>query len=118
MITMLLLHLRLVSLFLFQCLCGAHEGQGLHIRAVDGIFHVLLSFLPVSSPPVVSAYQDHSTSESVEISFSMQKKIITKEHRNECLDVMGRIFGDGPRWSLAELFRVRCAVAAPYVVPY
>ncbi|KAF9603175.1 hypothetical protein IFM89_034508 [Coptis chinensis] len=44
MITMLLLHLRLVSFFLFRCLFGAHEGQGLHIRAVDGIFHVLRAF--------------------------------------------------------------------------
>ncbi|KAF9603992.1 hypothetical protein IFM89_039346 [Coptis chinensis] len=106
---------------------SSHQNLIPHLAAKS------VSFLPVSSPPVVSAYQDHSTSESVEISFSMQKKIITKEHRNECLDVMGRIFGDGPSmeddfivinffalegWSLAELFRVRCVVAAPYVVPY
>ncbi|KAF5176671.1 Udp-glycosyltransferase superfamily protein [Thalictrum thalictroides] len=66
-------------------------------------------------------------------SFSTQKKIITKGHRKECVDVMDMIFGDGPSVeadfvvinffalkgrNLAELFHVRCVVAAPYVVPY
>ncbi|KAF5206398.1 hypothetical protein FRX31_004015, partial [Thalictrum thalictroides] len=34
--------------------------------------------------------------ESAGTSFSTQKKIITKGHRKECVDVMDRIFGDGP----------------------
>ncbi|XP_059648138.1 sterol 3-beta-glucosyltransferase UGT80B1 isoform X2 [Cornus florida] len=66
-------------------------------------------------------------------SFALQKTIVTRQHRQECLSVFERIFGDGPSmesdfivinffalegWSLSELFHVRCVVAAPYVVPY
>ncbi|XP_038681893.1 UDP-sugar-dependent glycosyltransferase 52 isoform X2 [Tripterygium wilfordii] len=63
----------------------------------------------------------------------VQKKILTSEHRRECYSVVENVFGHGPSmegdfivinffalegWSLAELFNVRCVVAAPYVVPY
>ncbi|PON39426.1 UDP-glucuronosyl/UDP-glucosyltransferase [Trema orientale] len=59
--------------------------------------------------------------------------MIIRDHRRECCSVVEKIFGQGPSmegdfivinffalegWSLAELFRVRCIVAAPYVVPY
>nr|XP_024933330.2 sterol 3-beta-glucosyltransferase UGT80B1 isoform X2 [Ziziphus jujuba var. spinosa] len=63
----------------------------------------------------------------------LQKRMLTRDRRQECYSVVEKIFGYGPSmegdfiainffalegWSLAELFRVRCIVAAPYLVPY
>ncbi|KAK9286929.1 hypothetical protein L1049_015337 [Liquidambar formosana] len=83
--------------------------------------------------PVVSPYEDKDNEGSPDLSYSLQKRIITREHRQECFSTVERIFGDNlslegdfivinffalEGWSLAELFHVRCIVAAPYVVPY
>ncbi|KAJ4964839.1 hypothetical protein NE237_016688 [Protea cynaroides] len=91
-----------------------------------------VSCFPISTPPVLSASREYSSG-SVDFPFSLQKKRITVKHRQECLSAVEKIFGDGPNmeddvivinffalegWNLAELFRVRCVVAAPYVVPY
>ncbi|XP_043698217.1 sterol 3-beta-glucosyltransferase UGT80B1 isoform X3 [Telopea speciosissima] len=91
-----------------------------------------VSYFPISTPSVLSASQENSSG-SVDFPFSLQKKLITVKHRQECLSAMERIFDDGPNmendfiainffalegWNLAELFRVRCVIAAPYVVPY
>ncbi|XP_024173767.1 sterol 3-beta-glucosyltransferase UGT80B1 isoform X3 [Rosa chinensis] len=106
---------------------SAHESLRCHLAEK----HV--SYLPISSPPVLSIHQKHDTTGSVELPLSLQKKLFSGEHRKECLSVVETIFGSGPSmdgdfivinffalegWSLAELFRVRCMVAAPYVVPY
>ncbi|XP_077245796.1 UDP-Glycosyltransferase superfamily protein isoform X2 [Tasmannia lanceolata] len=106
---------------------AAHENLTEHLAVKN------VSFIPISSPPVLSAPHDHDISDSVEFSFSLKKKIIMREHRQGCLSAMENIFADGPSmegdfvvinffglegWNLAELFRVRCVVAAPYVVPY
>ncbi|CAH9079634.1 unnamed protein product [Cuscuta europaea] len=87
-------------------------------------------FFPASTPPVLSPSQHHG---SMEDSFSKHKKELTRKHREECISIIEGIFGDGSSthkdfiainffalegWSLAELFKVRCVVAAPYVVPY
>ncbi|XP_041011635.1 sterol 3-beta-glucosyltransferase UGT80B1 isoform X1 [Juglans microcarpa x Juglans regia] len=109
---------------------SAHENLGHHL----GEKHV--AYYPISSPPVLSSDQDHETTTgpaSLELSFLLQKRIVKREHRQECYSVVQRIFGCGPSlegdfiainffalegWSLAEMFRVRCIVVAPYVVPY
>ncbi|MQL75572.1 hypothetical protein Taro_007955 [Colocasia esculenta] len=90
-----------------------------------------VDFVPVPTPPVLS-FDDDST-DSGEVNFSLQKKAIQMEHRNDCLSTIEKIFGNGQSmdddfilinffalegWSLAELFQVRCVIAAPYVVPY
>lgn len=101
-----------------------------HRSISDRLEGIGVSFVPISSPPVVpAAVLDDSES----LSFSTRKRVIRDEHRKECLLAMERVFGDGPSlegdfivinlfalegWSLAELFQVRCVVAAPYVVPY
>ncbi|KAK7852109.1 sterol 3-beta-glucosyltransferase ugt80b1 [Quercus suber] len=95
-----------------------------------------VAYHPVLSPPVLSTDQNHETTTGsglLELSFSLQKRMVTKEHRRECYSLVQRIFGCGQSldgdfivinffalegWSLAETFRVRCIVAAPYVVPY
>lgn len=92
-----------------------------------------VSYIPVSSPPALSPIEDNNTSGSVPFSFREEKKRITREHRQECVVIFEDIFGDIPvmeadlviinffaleGWSLAELFNVRCVIAAPYVVPY
>ncbi|KDP38894.1 hypothetical protein JCGZ_05051 [Jatropha curcas] len=92
-----------------------------------------ITFLPIRSPPVLSIHENYNSTGTQESAFSLQKTIIRKEHRRECHSAIERIFGDGPSmkgdfivinffalegWSLAELFRVRCVVAAPYIIPY
>lgn len=106
---------------------SAHESLCSHLAEK----HV--SYLPISSPPVVSIHQEHDTTGSVELPLSLQKRLFFGEHRQECFSIVETIFGSGPSmegdlivinffalegWSLAELFRVHCMVAAPYVVPY
>ncbi|GAB4848154.1 hypothetical protein Ancab_002821 [Ancistrocladus abbreviatus] len=87
----------------------------------------------ISSPPVLSLAENDRIKGYQALSFSVQKQIIIREHRQECFSVMERIYGAGPNvegnfvvinffalegWNLAELFQVRCVVAAPYIVPY
>ncbi|KVI10997.1 UDP-glucuronosyl/UDP-glucosyltransferase [Cynara cardunculus var. scolymus] len=100
---------------------------------------------PVSSPPALPPCENDNTSGCVQSSFRQGKRKLTREHRLECVVVFEKIFGDvlclegdlviinffalipgqntsvfivQEGWSLAELFNVRCVVAAPYVVPY
>ncbi|KAJ4823273.1 hypothetical protein Tsubulata_028449 [Turnera subulata] len=104
---------------------SAHESLAPHLEER----HV--GFVAIESPPVLSVPENHDSAE--EIDFSLQKKAITREHRQQCYSAVEQIFGPGPSmesdfilinffalegWSLAELFRVRCIIAAPYVVPY
>ncbi|CAL5329711.1 unnamed protein product [Camellia sinensis] len=96
---------------------SAHKNLSSHLAAKN------VEYLPVSSPPVLSPYEDDGPAGTVKLSFSLQKRRITKEHRLECISNVEQIFGGGPSleeegWNLAELFHVRCIVAAPYVVPY
>ncbi|KAL5789862.1 hypothetical protein ACOSQ2_004750 [Xanthoceras sorbifolium] len=108
---------------------SAHENLKSHLAGK------CVSFCPISSPPVLSVPQNHDTtgSDSLASKFQQRKREITNEHRKECYSAVERVFGNGPSmeddfivinffalegWSLAELFRVRCIVAAPYVVPY
>ncbi|XP_059452589.1 uncharacterized protein LOC132183199 [Corylus avellana] len=109
---------------------SAHENLGLHLAEK----HV--AYYPISSLPVLSTDQNHETatgSTSMELSFLLHKEKLQREHRQECYSLVQRIFGCGPSlegdfilinffalegWSLAEMFCVRCVVAAPYVVPY
>ncbi|KAI5661504.1 hypothetical protein M9H77_20827 [Catharanthus roseus] len=102
----------------------AHKSLKPHLEAKG------VAFFPVSSPPVLAPPEDDGSPEG---SFSLQKREITREHRQECVSIVERIFEDGlsiesdvivinffalEGWNLAELFHVRCVVAAPYVVPY
>ncbi|XP_030955169.1 sterol 3-beta-glucosyltransferase isoform X2 [Quercus lobata] len=109
---------------------SAHENLGHHLAGKHVAYH------PILSPPVLSTDQNHETTTGsglLELSFLLQKRMVTKEHRRECYSLVQRIFGCGQSldgdfivinffalegWSLAETFRVRCIVAAPYVVPY
>ncbi|XP_056159423.1 sterol 3-beta-glucosyltransferase isoform X2 [Syzygium oleosum] len=92
-----------------------------------------VTYVPISSPPVLAVQEDSGRAGSSAPSFSLQKRNITDAHRQECLSAVESIFGleevmagdfilinffalEG--WNLAELFQVRCMVAAPYVVPY
>ncbi|XP_010261041.1 PREDICTED: sterol 3-beta-glucosyltransferase UGT80B1 isoform X2 [Nelumbo nucifera] len=106
---------------------SAHKNLSTYLAANN------VTYFQVSTPPVLSAYRDDDASGSVESLFSMKKKLIAREHRQECLSIMEMVFGDDPKmdgdfilinffalegWNLAELFQIRCIVAAPYVVPY
>ncbi|RZC55260.1 hypothetical protein C5167_014112 [Papaver somniferum] len=104
-----------------------------HQNLIDNLEDQNVSFYPITTPPVLSILQDHNPSGcEVQSSFSLQKKLVRKEHRLQCLSTMEKIFDDGPNlvadfilinffalegWNLAELFHVRCIVGAPYVVP-
>ncbi|KAJ0501256.1 putative sterol 3-beta-glucosyltransferase [Helianthus annuus] len=92
-----------------------------------------VSCFSVSSPPALSPSEYNNNSGCVQFSFHQEKRKYTREHRQECVALFENIFGDVPSmegdlviinffalegWSLAELFNVRCVVAAPYVVPY
>ncbi|XP_061980256.1 uncharacterized protein LOC133700672 isoform X3 [Populus nigra] len=106
---------------------SAHQNLSSHLEER----HV--TFLGINSPPVLSVRDNYGCSGSQELAFSQQKMIATREHRQECYSAVEGIFGHGPTmegdfilinffalegWSLAELFHIRCVVAAPYVVPY
>ncbi|KAK9217952.1 hypothetical protein WN943_006584 [Citrus x changshan-huyou] len=108
---------------------SAHENLSFRLAAK------YVTFYPISSSPVLCASDNHNRTESgsLELTFEQKKRESTREHRKECYSAAIKIFGDGPSlegnfivinffalegWSLAELFRVRCIVAAPYVVPY
>ncbi|XP_050210577.1 uncharacterized protein LOC126660906 isoform X3 [Mercurialis annua] len=106
---------------------SAHESLRSHLESG----HV--TYLPIESPPVLSVYENDDSAGFHELEFLHQKRIITTEHRQECHSAVEGIFGSSPSmkedfmvinffalegWSLAELNRVRCVVAAPYVIPY
>ncbi|XP_022855103.1 sterol 3-beta-glucosyltransferase UGT80A2 isoform X1 [Olea europaea var. sylvestris] len=106
---------------------SAHENLGVRLGAKR------VAYFPVSSPPVLSPCEDSDTSGSTKVSFSLRKEEITRKQRKECVSIVERIFEESPSlegdviiinffalegWSLAELFHIRCVVAAPYVVPY
>ncbi|KAK7302450.1 hypothetical protein RJT34_13340 [Clitoria ternatea] len=106
---------------------ATHQSLGSHLAEKD------VQYYPVSSPPVLSADQNNDAEGNAGSSFFLQKRKVTRDHRQECHSLIERIFGDGPSldgdlivinffalegWSLAESFCVRCIVAAPYVVPY
>ncbi|XP_049410582.1 sterol 3-beta-glucosyltransferase UGT80B1 isoform X3 [Solanum stenotomum] len=102
---------------------SAHENLMVQLRANK------VTYIPVSSPPVVSPLEHYG---KMELSFSAHKREIIQKHRYECTSIIEDIFGDSSvegdviainffaleGWSFAELFRVRCIVVAPYVVPY
>uniref|UniRef100_A0A6N2KDD8 Erythromycin biosynthesis protein CIII-like C-terminal domain-containing protein n=1 Tax=Salix viminalis TaxID=40686 RepID=A0A6N2KDD8_SALVM len=93
---------------------SAHQNLSSHLEER----HVM--FLGINSPPVLSVCENYGSG-SQELAFSQQKMIATREHRQECYSAVEGIFGHDSTmegWSLAELFHVRCVVAAPYVVPY
>ncbi|KAG8070326.1 hypothetical protein GUJ93_ZPchr0006g43981 [Zizania palustris] len=112
---------------------SAHQSLSTHLADCN------VRYMPVSSPPVLAAEQFESIScdslqSAVEHdSFSRTKKIIQMEHRKECLSAVEDVFGNGTGihsdfivinffalegWHLAELFQVKCIIAAPYFVPY
>nr|XP_043622909.1 sterol 3-beta-glucosyltransferase UGT80B1 [Erigeron canadensis] len=106
---------------------SAHEDLREHLSSEN------ISCFTVSSPPALSPCEDNNTSGSVQFSFNEKKQKFKAEHRQECIVIFENIFGDIPSmegdlviinffalegWSLAELFKVCCVVAAPYVVPY
>ncbi|KAJ4808683.1 Sterol 3-beta-glucosyltransferase [Rhynchospora pubera] len=115
---------------------SAHQGLSADFAAKN------VTFIPISSPPVLAAHQHEQISDSKPNSvdsycehnnFSLRKRMIEEEHRRECLAAAERIFGSDINkegdfiainffalegWHLAELFQVHCIVTAPYVVPY
>ncbi|AQK70616.1 UDP-Glycosyltransferase superfamily protein [Zea mays] len=112
---------------------SAHRSLSAHLAASS------VRYMPVSSPPVLAAEQlENISSDSIQSnhereSFSMRKKAIQAEHRKECLSFVEEVFGNDPSisgdfivinffalegWHLAELFQVKCVIAAPYFVPY
>ncbi|KAF1890539.1 hypothetical protein Lal_00041324 [Lupinus albus] len=107
---------------------SAHKSLSSHLS----LKHV--QYCSISSPPVLSTHHHSNNIEGEgDLSFLLQKKNITTDHRQQCYSLIETIFGDSPTldgdlivinffalegWSLAESFHVRCIVAAPYVVPY
>ncbi|GMY37507.1 sterol 3-beta-glucosyltransferase isoform X2 [Fagus crenata] len=71
---------------------SAHKNLGHHLAGK----HV--AYYPILSPPVLSTDQNHeSTTGSglLELSFLLQKRMVTKEHRRECYSLVQGIFGCG-----------------------
>ncbi|KAG0611428.1 hypothetical protein M758_7G140500 [Ceratodon purpureus] len=105
----------------------AHRNMETHL-ARSGVAR----FVAVLAPPVVPGR------EVAEIAHSMGareddgevKAALEMQVREECIAAMDSVMGDGgdgcviinlfalEGWHLAELYRVPCAVLAPYVVPY
>ncbi|KAG7551809.1 hypothetical protein ISN45_Aa06g024430 [Arabidopsis thaliana x Arabidopsis arenosa] len=107
----------------------AHENLSSHLIKAN------VSYFPINSPPALSSEPQgtQNAADSLRKLFLEEKERIKKEHRQECHSAFGSIFGKDPcmegdfvvinffaleGWSLAELFQIRCVVAAPYVVPY
>ncbi|XP_018439017.1 sterol 3-beta-glucosyltransferase-like isoform X2 [Raphanus sativus] len=113
------------SVFLITHL--AHENISSHLLKAN------VSYVPVTSPPAQSSESLGTHEDSARKLFTEEKERIKREHRKECRSAFGSIFGEGScmegdlvvinffaleGWSLAELYQIRCVVAAPYVVPY
>ncbi|CAH2044368.1 unnamed protein product [Thlaspi arvense] len=107
----------------------AHENLSSHLTKAN------VSYFPINSPPALSseAQGTENVTDSTRTLFLEEKRRIQREHRQECRSAFGSFFRKGPcmegdvvvinffaleGWSLAELFQIRCVVAAPYVVPY
>ncbi|XP_015688509.2 sterol 3-beta-glucosyltransferase UGT80B1 [Oryza brachyantha] len=112
---------------------SAHQSLSTHLADCS------IRYMPVSSPPVLAAEQlENISGDSVQSnvehdSCSQREKMIQKEHRKECLSAVEDVFGNDMSihgdfivinffalegWHLAELFQVKCIIAAPYFVPY
>ncbi|KAM0873552.1 hypothetical protein ACQ4PT_037991 [Festuca glaucescens] len=112
---------------------SAHQNLLAHLAASN------VRCMHVSSPPVLAAEQLENISynsvgsNAEHESFSRRKETIQMEHREECLASVEEVFGNDPSihsdfivinffalegWHLAELFQVKCIIAAPYFVPY
>ncbi|KAL2651411.1 hypothetical protein R1flu_019539 [Riccia fluitans] len=117
---------------------SAHEFLRRPLAQSGILFHPI-STAPVSLPPGDTCVQDtgdvlDSGGNSSVGGTSVQERwrsSVDKQHREECLLAVDQIFGREEEegliifnffalegWHLAELYRVPCAVAAPYVVPY
>ncbi|KAI4318790.1 hypothetical protein MLD38_032457 [Melastoma candidum] len=108
---------------------AAHKSLQSHLEKKG------VTFLAVSTPPVLASFEGGNGPNlgPQDLSFSEYKKILDHGHKQECLSLVETIFCHGEvfegdfivinffaleGWNLAELFRVPCVVAAPYVVPY
>uniref|UniRef100_R7W5T1 Erythromycin biosynthesis protein CIII-like C-terminal domain-containing protein n=1 Tax=Aegilops tauschii TaxID=37682 RepID=R7W5T1_AEGTA len=112
---------------------SAHQSLSTHL-AVSKV-----RYMPVASPPALASEQlDNISYDSVQSnagpeSFSRRKEIIQTEHRKACLASVEEVFGNDPSihsdfivinffalegCHLAELFQVKCIIAAPYFLPY
>ncbi|KAL3700356.1 hypothetical protein R1sor_018378 [Riccia sorocarpa] len=121
---------------------SAHEFLRRPLTQSGILFHPITT-APVSLPPAETCMPDtqdvvldsggrNSSAGGPSLqetwTFSMDKR-----HREECLSALNEIFGGEEEegrgliifnffalegWHLAELYRLPCAVAAPYVVPY
>ncbi|KAJ4887875.1 UDP-Glycosyltransferase superfamily protein [Raphanus sativus] len=113
------------SVFLISHL--AHENLGSHLLKAN------VSYVPLTSPPAQSSQSLGTHNDSTRKLFREEKERIKREHRQECRSAFRSIFGEGScmegdlvvinffaleGWSLAEVYQIRCVVAAPYVVPY
>nr|CAB3446086.1 unnamed protein product [Digitaria exilis] len=123
---------------------SAHRSLSEHL-AESNVRYMPVSSPPVLAAKQVENISCGSQSNHEDESFSSQKKIIQTEHRKECLSCVEAVFGDDPSikgdfivinffalvstdmfmyqlelegWHLAELFQVKCIIAAPYFVPY
>nr|CAB3449315.1 unnamed protein product [Digitaria exilis] len=123
---------------------SAHRSFSAHLAA-SNVRYMPVSSPPVLAARQVENILCGSQSNHEDESFSSQKKIIQTEHRKECLSCVEDVFGDDPSikgdfivinffalvstgmfmyqlelegWHLAELFQVKCIIAAPYFVPY
>lgn len=107
----------------------AHENLSSHLSKAK------VSYFPINSPPALSNEPQgtQNVTDSLRKMFLEEKERIKREHRQECHSAFRTIFGKDPcmegdfvvinffaleGWSLAEVFQIRCVVAAPYVVPY
>ncbi|KAM0902765.1 hypothetical protein ACQ4PT_019057 [Festuca glaucescens] len=109
---------------------SAHQSLSAHLAASN------VRCMHVSSPPVLAAKKLENISfrsDAEHESFSRWKETIQMEHRVDCLACVEEVFGNNPSsdsefivinffalegWHLAELFQVKCIIAAPYFVPY
>ncbi|GMN58883.1 hypothetical protein TIFTF001_027975 [Ficus carica] len=55
-----------------------------------------VAYVPVSSPPILSMHHNQNTTGSSGLSFSLQKKELIRDHRQECYSILEKIFGQGP----------------------
>ena len=105
----------------------AHRNMEAHL-ARSGVAR----FVAVAAPPVVPGRAVVAAAESgiaweddAEVKATLEMQV-----REDCIAAMDSVMGDGgdgcviinlfamEGWHLAELYRVPCAVLAPYVVPY
>lgn len=108
----------------------SHEA---HRNLATHLLRSRVSFRAVSTPPVVpgrriddmAIYGKGEGSSVEEVKAAVEHRL-----REECIAAMDEVMGVSPHgvvlinlfaleaWHLAELYRLPCAVMAPYVVPY